>query len=75
MQNVANHRWLLAAYPEGMPTLENWILDRQPVTDPGPGETRSKRKWLSVDPYTRWPMSPSANYTKVSPSVRSARRW
>ena len=26
MQNVVNHRWLLAAYPEGMPTVENWDL-------------------------------------------------
>ena len=27
MQNVMNRRWLLPAYPEGMPTLENWTLD------------------------------------------------
>ena len=38
MQNVMNRRWLLAGYPEGMPTLENWTLDRQPVPDPGPGQ-------------------------------------
>ena len=38
MQNVTNRRWLLAGYPEGMPTLENWTLDRQPVPDPGPGQ-------------------------------------
>ena len=64
MQNVANHRWLLAAYPDGMPTLENWTLDRQPVPDPGPGQILVKAKWLSVDPYMRGRMSPSANYTK-----------
>jgi NADPH-dependent curcumin reductase CurA len=51
MQNVMNRRWLLAAYPEGMPTLENWTLDKQPVPDPGPGQILIKAKWLSVDPY------------------------
>jgi hypothetical protein len=64
MQNVMNRRWLLAGYPEGMPTLENWTLDRQPVPDPGPGQILVKAKWLSVDPYMRGRMSPSANYTK-----------
>ena len=64
MQNVMNRRWLLAGYPEGMPTLENWTLDSQPVPDPGPGQILVKAKWLSVDPYMRGRMSPSANYTK-----------
>jgi NADPH-dependent curcumin reductase CurA len=64
MQNVMNRRWLLAGYPEGMPTLENWTLDRQPVPDPGPGQILVKAKWLSIDPYMRGRMSPSANYTK-----------
>ena len=34
MQNVLNHRWLLASYPEGMPSPENWTTDAQPVPDP-----------------------------------------
>ena len=25
MQNLMNRRWLLASYPEGMPTADNWI--------------------------------------------------
>jgi hypothetical protein len=50
MQNVINRRWLLAGYPEGMPTLENWTLDRQPVPDPGPGQILVKAKWISVGP-------------------------
>src|SRR4051812_43115366 len=64
MQNVMNRRWLLAAHPEGMPTVENWILDKQPVPDPGPGQILVKAKWLSVDPYMRGRMSPAKNYTK-----------
>ena len=47
-----------------MPTLENWTLDSQLVRDPGPGQILVKAKWLSVDPYMRGRMSPSANYTK-----------
>ena len=37
MQNVMNRRWLLASYPEGMPTEDNWIMDMHPVPDPGAG--------------------------------------
>jgi NADPH-dependent curcumin reductase len=63
-QNVVNHRWLLAHYPDGMPMPENWTLDEQPVPDPGPGQILVKAKWLSVDPYMRGRMNPAANYTK-----------
>jgi hypothetical protein len=38
MQNVVNRRWLLKQYPEGMPSLDNWTMDAQPVPDPGPGQ-------------------------------------
>jgi NADPH-dependent curcumin reductase CurA len=64
MKNVVNRRWLLTAYPEGMPTPDNWIMDTQPVADPGPGQILIKAKWLSVDPYMRGCMSPATNYTK-----------
>jgi NADPH-dependent curcumin reductase CurA len=64
MQNVVNRRWLLKSYPEGMPSLENWTMDSQPVPDPGPGQILVKAKWLSVDPYMRGRMSPVTNYTK-----------
>jgi NADPH-dependent curcumin reductase CurA len=47
-----------------MPSLENWTTDAPPVPDPGPGQMLVKAKWLSVDPYMRGRMSPSANYTK-----------
>ena len=42
MQNVVNRRWLLKQYPEGMPTLDNWTMDTQPVPDPGPGQILSQ---------------------------------
>ena len=64
MQNVVNRRWLLASYPEGMPAPDNWVMDTQPVPDPGPGQILVKAKWLSVDPYMRGRMSPASNYAK-----------
>jgi NADPH-dependent curcumin reductase CurA len=59
-----NQRWLLAAYPEGMPSADTWKLDLQPVPEPGPGQILVKAKWLSVDPYMRGRMSRAANYAK-----------
>jgi NADPH-dependent curcumin reductase CurA len=64
MKNVTNRRWLLAQYPEGMPSPDNWTMDEQPVPDPGVGQILVKAKWLSVDPYMRGRMSRSTNYTK-----------
>jgi NADPH-dependent curcumin reductase CurA len=64
MQNVMNRRWLLTSYPEGMPAPADWIMDTQPVPDPGVGQILVKAKWLSVDPYMRGRMSPATNYTK-----------
>ena len=45
-------------------SLEKWSFYNQPVPDPGPGQILVKAQWLSVDPYMRGRMSPSANYTK-----------
>jgi NADPH-dependent curcumin reductase len=59
-----NRRWLLATYPDGMPTAANWKLDLQSVSDPGPGQILVKAKWLSVDPYMRGRMSRAASYTQ-----------
>lgn len=64
MRNIVNCRWLLKGYPEGMPTVDNWTMDEQPVPDPGPGQILVKAKWLSVDPYMRGRISPATNYTK-----------
>jgi NADPH-dependent curcumin reductase CurA len=62
MPNAMSRRWFLAAYPKG--SAENWTMGTQPVPDPGPGQILVKAKWLSVDPYMRGRMTPSANYTK-----------
>jgi NADPH-dependent curcumin reductase CurA len=64
MKNATNRRWLLAEYPEGLPTPASWRLDEVPVSEPGPGQILVKAKWLSVDPYMRGRMSPAGNYAK-----------
>jgi NADPH-dependent curcumin reductase CurA len=64
MQSSVNRRWLLAKYPEGIPALDTWKLDTQPVPEPGPGQILVRAKWLSVDPYMRGRMSPAQGYTK-----------
>ncbi len=64
MQNTMNRRWLLAQYPEGIPNPDAWILDTQPVPEPGPGRILVRALWLSVDPYMRGRMSPTTNYAK-----------
>jgi len=63
-KKLVNRRWLLASYPEGMPAPDNWIMDTQPVPDPGPSQILIKSKWLSVDPYMRGRISRATGYTK-----------
>ena len=53
MQNIVNRRWLLAEYPDGMPTPKNFAMEAQPVPDPAPAQILVKAKWLWVDPYMR----------------------
>jgi NADPH-dependent curcumin reductase CurA len=58
-----NRRWLLAAYPKGMPEHDTWRLDHVSVPQPGPGQILVHASYLSVDPYMRGRISPSAGYT------------
>jgi NADPH-dependent curcumin reductase CurA len=64
MQDTINRRWLLAEYPEGMPSLETWRMSEEPVAEPGPGQILVRVNWLSVDPYMRGRISPARGYTK-----------
>ena len=61
---VQNRRWLLAKYPEGMPSVDTWTLEVAPAPEPGPGQILVKARFLSVDPYMRGRISPVANYAK-----------
>jgi len=55
-------RWVLAAHPTGMPTLDNWSMESAPVPEPGQGEVLTRAVYLSVDPYMRGRISARANY-------------
>ena len=64
MSNVANHRWLLAKHPEGLPDQSCWTLNAAAVPEPGPGQILVKARFLSVDPYMRGRISRRGNYAK-----------
>ncbi|HEX7803828.1 MAG TPA: NADP-dependent oxidoreductase [Pseudoxanthomonas sp.] len=48
-----NRRILLAAHPKGLPTLQDFQLDTQPVPSPAEGQVLLRTLHLSLDPYMR----------------------
>lgn len=61
-------RWVLASYPTGMPTVDNFRIEEGPLPEPGEGEMLVRAIYLSVDPYMRGRISPQGNYAAgVSP--------
>jgi NADPH-dependent curcumin reductase CurA len=63
VNETINRRWLLAYYPKGRPELDTWRLDHVPVPQPGAGQILVQASYLSVDPYMRGRISPTAGYT------------
>lgn len=57
-----NRRWVLATYPEGMPTEADWRLEETPMREPRDGQVLIRSLYLSVDPYMRGRISPAKNY-------------
>lgn len=64
MAQDVNRRWLLAEYPQGMPSTDTWRMEEAPLPEPGPGQILIRVKYLSVDPYMRGRISPARGYTK-----------
>jgi NADPH-dependent curcumin reductase CurA len=63
MSNIKNRRWVLAAYPDGMPGEDTFRLEEDhPVPDLADGEILVAALFLSVDPYMRGRISPAKNY-------------
>ena len=54
-----NRRVLLAAYPVGMPRLEDFAIEETPIPTPEEGEVLVRNVFFSVDPYMRGRMRPS----------------
>jgi NADPH-dependent curcumin reductase CurA len=61
MRNT-NRQWKLARYPQGMPEVDDWVLDEGPVPEPGPGELLLGARFLDVAPYMRGRINPAKNY-------------
>ena len=64
MAQDVNRRWLLAEYPQGMPSTQTWRMEEAPRPEPGPGQILIRVRYLSVDPYMRGRISPARGYTK-----------
>lgn len=61
---MTNRQWRLAAHPQGAASLGTWSLHEAAMPEPGPGQILIRTQWLSLDPYMRGRISPSANYAK-----------
>lgn len=48
----------LKAYPQGMPTTDDFEMRTETVDAPGPGQMLCRTVWMSVDPYMRGRMRP-----------------
>jgi hypothetical protein len=59
-----NKRIVLASYPEGWVTEDNFRLETAPLPKPADGEVLVKNHWLSLDPYMRGRMSQQKSYVK-----------
>ena len=57
-------RIVLASRPVGEPTLDNFRLEKHPISQPGSGQMLLRTLWLSLDPYMRGRMSDAPSYAK-----------
>jgi NADPH-dependent curcumin reductase CurA len=62
-----NRRIVLASRPNGMPTVDNFRLETEPVPEPGEGEVLLQTVYLSLDPYMRSRMSAGPGYAENVP--------
>jgi len=64
MNENINRRIVLAARPQGRPTLDDFRLEEVAAPAPGEGEVLLKVEWLSLDPYMRGRMDARKSYAK-----------
>lgn len=58
----ANHQFVLATRPKGLPTAADFKLTDAPIPEPKEGQLLLKVLYLSLDPYMRGRMSDAASY-------------
>jgi NADPH-dependent curcumin reductase CurA len=59
-----NRQIVLKSRPEGMPGLDNFVLTKSAIPEPGDGEVLMRTLYLSLDPYMRGRMSAAKSYAK-----------
>lgn len=57
-----NNRIVLASRPDGVPTADNFRLERTPLPSPAEGQVLLRNLWLSLDPYMRGRMNEGRSY-------------
>lgn len=62
MSEFINRKIVLASRPNGMPTQDNFRLEREPVPELSEGQYLARNLWLSLDPYMRGRMSDAKSY-------------
>lgn len=63
-RNLYNRRWVLAEFPESMPKASHFLLEENlPLTPLEDNQILVQACYLSVDPYMRGRISPTAGYT------------
>ncbi len=53
----ANRKFVLAARPDGTPTVDDFRMETEPLPEPEKGELLIHSMFLSVDPYMRGRMN------------------
>jgi NADPH-dependent curcumin reductase CurA len=64
---IKNTRILLASRPKGLPSAENYRIEKTPVPKPGKGQALIKVLYLSLDPYMRGRMNEEKSYADPVP--------
>lgn len=67
MSKNQNTRIVLASRPEGLPSDENFRIEKEDIQQPGKGQVLIKVLYLSLDPYMRGRMSDEKSYTDPVP--------
>ena len=63
-RKLYNRRWVLAEFPESMPKASHFLLEENlPLTPLEDNQILVQACYLSVDPYMRGRISPTAGYT------------
>ena len=65
METMLNHKVVLATRPTGMPTLANFRLDEEGVTEPDPGKVVVAVDVLSIDAFIRTTLEARAYHGSV----------